>query len=152
MNNFTNCNIRPYKNRVLDYSKPVLVYKNLTFKCWSIKQAGRVVAHANWLFLTTEKFKVNESTRLKGLSEGKKYVHAYIVGFLAIQQVTTKKTISDVSISYNPKVLGNFVLDYDGINFNIAPNQKINLKLHLTDNGKVLIFEEQNVLSNLPKL
>ena len=57
----------PYKNRKLDNTKPVEVYRNLTRKDYkySVRQNGLVVAHTNLLYLLDCKFKVNESGRLK---------------------------------------------------------------------------------------
>lgn len=74
--------ITPYKGREIDYSKPVMIYKNLTNGLWSIKQGGKVVGHANCFLLRYAEFKVSEVIRQRVISERKKYVHAYAVGYL----------------------------------------------------------------------
>lgn len=144
--------ITPYKNRVVDFGKPVKVYRNLTKACWSLKQGGVVVAHADQLLITSEKFKVNLKSRDKGLTESKKYVHAFIVGYLAVCQTTLTKTQKDLSIGYNPVYAGYFYLVRDGYKLPILSDCKINLKLQLTSTGKVLLSEGQDVINTLPVL
>ena len=60
--------IKEFKNRAVDYSRPVKVYRNLSKKCWSLKQGGVVVAHADQVLMTSEKFTVNLKSRDGGLS------------------------------------------------------------------------------------
>lgn len=139
-----------FKNRQVDFGRAVSVYRNLTLNCWSIKQGGVVVAHADSLYMTTEKFKVNLASRDRGLTEGKKYVHAFLVGYLHAKQVTTLKDQDGLSIGYNPVYAGHFYLNRGGYKLPISSNRKINLKLHLTDKGKVLLLENQDVIQALP--
>lgn len=142
--------IKPYKNRVLHFDKPISVYRNLTLKCWSIKQGGVVVAHADYLQMTTEKFKVNLAARDKGLTEGKKYVHAFIVGFLAWQQRSNVEVQDGLSIGYNPVYAGHFYLNRGGYKLPLSSDRKINLKLSLTGDGKVLLCTGQDVIRQIP--
>lgn len=142
--------IKSFKNREVDFARPVSVYRNLTLGCWSLKQGGVVVAHADSLYMTTEKFKVNLKARDRGLTEGKKYVHAFLVGYLHARQTTLVKDQEGLSIGYNPLYIGHFYLNRGGYKTFIANDKKINLKLHLTGEGKVLLLEGQDVVNALP--
>lgn len=142
--------ITSFKNRQVDFGRAVSVYRNLTLNCWSIKQGGVVVAHADSLYMTTEKFKVNLASRDRGLTEGKKYVHAFLVGYLHAKQTTLVKDQEGLSIGYNPVYAGHFYLNRGGYKLQILSNRKINLKLHLTERGKVLLLENQDVIQALP--
>lgn len=64
----------------------VYVYYNLHRKIFSIRQAGRVVAHADALTLTRCRFRVSPAGRAKVLRERKKNVHAGVSGYLATDQ------------------------------------------------------------------
>jgi hypothetical protein len=75
--------IKSFKNRKIDYSKPVYCYRNThckNEKVYSIKQGGRVVAHTRQIMLKDCEFIINEAGRKKVLETGKKFVHAYIKG------------------------------------------------------------------------
>lgn len=87
-----------YKNRKLDSSKPVQVYRNLTKNCWSLRQDRLVVAHADELCLISCKFKVIEKYRRQVVKTRRKNVHAWVVGyFLALEG-----TFNCRNVSYNP--------------------------------------------------
>ncbi|CAB5156012.1 hypothetical protein UFOVP149_43 [uncultured Caudovirales phage] len=65
----------------------VFVYFNLHRKCWSIKalegaHKGRVIEHADEVSLDGPVFKVSEAGRQRVLREGRKNVHAGVVGWL----------------------------------------------------------------------
>ncbi len=67
----------------------VFVYWNLHRSCWSIKalqgpQRGRVIGHARDVELASCEFRVSEAGRQRVLREGRKNVHAGIVGTLCI--------------------------------------------------------------------
>ena len=141
--------IKEFKNRAVDYSRPVKVYRNLSKKCWSLKQGGVVVAHADQVLMTSEKFTVNLKSRDRGLSEGKKYVHAFIVGFLADKQTTLIKNIENISISYNPVYAPYFYLNYGGYKYCIDRDRKINVKLNLDSLGIVHILEGEDFINKL---
>lgn len=65
---------------LLDPSKSVQVYRNLTKKCYSVRQGGRVVAHVHTLYLKDATFVVQPAGRMRVRREGRKNVHAYIKG------------------------------------------------------------------------
>lgn len=63
------------------------VYRNLTKGCFSVKcadgpYAGKVIAHAESVWLDDPMFRIVESGRQRVLMEQKKYVHAYVRGDL----------------------------------------------------------------------
>lgn len=86
----------------------VRVYRNLTKKCWSIQHkttdGWRLYRHASSLELLNVETKVYHSSRLRGLSDGKKYVHAYLVGELNQSPFARiYKPIDSQRVRYNPK-------------------------------------------------
>ena len=76
--------ITSYKNRTIDYTRPVKVYRNLNRKgkVYSIQQDGLVVAYGNNFGLISPKFKVSEAGRQRVLKEQRKNVHAYMIGLM----------------------------------------------------------------------
>lgn len=84
-----------YKNRMIDRSKPVRVYRNLHRDCFSIQQRAYhlegcggvnrkgqwyVVAHVTELTLADVTFEVSETGRQRVIQEQRKNVHAYVHG------------------------------------------------------------------------
>ena len=98
--------ITPHKNRSIDKSKPVKVYWNLHRDCYSIQQDGLVVAHADMIDLRSVTFKVNEAGRQRVLKEGRKNVHAFVVGYLDDKPCR----YWDIKIVYNPYKYDSFRL------------------------------------------
>lgn len=87
----------PYKGRVIDKTKPVKVYKNLHKDMYSIQQDNVVVAHAETVFLQDVTFEVSQAGRERVIREGRKNVHAKVVGML------TAPFSGKDKVSYNPK-------------------------------------------------
>ena len=60
----------------------VKVYRNLTYKCWTICDAkdGKLYCHADSVDLRDCKFRVQPAGRARVLKEKQKNVHAYVVG------------------------------------------------------------------------
>jgi len=103
----------------------VFVYRNLTKKCWSVKalsgpNKGRVIGHLDSLVLQDCEFRISEAGRQRVLREGKKYVHAGVVGTLL---AGTEKDIgykSEAFIAYNPRKYDSFVQKtFDVPNFTV---------------------------------
>ena len=94
-------NYQSYKGRSIDYSKPVMIYKNLHNGLFSVKQGGLVVAHIDSVLLANVSFKVNESGRNRVIKEKKKNVHAFIVGYI-LNVNHTPASLLKRSITYNP--------------------------------------------------
>lgn len=80
-----NNRITPYKGRKLDYTKPVMVYRNLNCKgiSYSIRQGNLVVAHTDALTLRDVKFVVSKAGQQRVIREKRKNVHAFVKGFVA---------------------------------------------------------------------
>lgn len=74
--------ISSYKNRKLNLSKPVQVYRNLTKKCWSLRQDRLVVAHCSEALLKECKFTVIKKYQERVRQTKRKNVHAWLEGFL----------------------------------------------------------------------
>jgi len=96
----------------------VFVYYNLHKKLWSIKalegpQKGRVIAHRHYLWLANPRPKVSQKGRERVLREGRKNVHAGIVG----EYYATKEQpmlTNGQEVSYNPYYSGTFYYREDG--------------------------------------
>lgn len=96
--------VYPNKDRQIDLSKPVQVYKNLHKKCYSIRQSGLVVAYAKRICLKDCDFVVNKAGQERTRREKKKYVHAWISGFYTTSGMGTTAGRNDLAceIKYNP--------------------------------------------------
>lgn len=91
--------------RPFDINKPVFIYKNLTRKCWSVKQKGLVVAHTNNIIIKDVICVVNEAGRLRVLKEKQKNVHAYLKGVIC----DNIDLIFENIITYNPYYNDTFI-------------------------------------------
>jgi hypothetical protein len=98
---------KPLYSIVPDGLGEVMVYRNLTKNCWSIKSlnTNRVVCHAMVVFMPFATFKVSEKVRQRVLRERKKYVHAGGIGTPKMFHKGDKFT----QISYNPYKHSTFV-------------------------------------------
>ena len=95
--------MKSYKGRKVNKNKPVQVYRNLTKKCYSIRQNGQVVAHSDKLCLSDAKFIVNEKGRDKVRKTGRKQVHAWLFGMIKNSGCgVTAKDELQCEIRYNP--------------------------------------------------
>lgn len=84
--------------------KRVMVYRNLHKKAWSVKQ-GTVIFHCNTIVLRDVEFSVCEGGRQRVLREKKKYVHAFVKGFICEEELL----IGDL-IHYNPYTCEKFMM------------------------------------------
>ena len=87
--------------------KKVRVYRNLRRGCWSIQEKGRVVGYANSVLLTNASFKVNISGYERFQREGRKNVHAFVVGELVAIDCPRPQNLT-IECTYNPKKSFNF--------------------------------------------
>ena len=60
--------------------KRVWVYYNIHKNCLSVRLAGKVVAHVDEIFLSDVHYRVQPAGRARVLREGRKNVHAFVVG------------------------------------------------------------------------
>ena len=100
------------KRYKLDYSRKVKVYRNLHKDCYSIKQDGLVKAHADKVDLWDCAFQVDKSGRERTLSEGRKNVHAFVIGYISEKFFGEFSYIHNdaVKVRYNPKISGTFFI------------------------------------------
>jgi hypothetical protein len=77
--------LKSFKNRQIDLSKPVKVYRNLGRNPgdYSVMQNGLVVAHTDRILLSDVTFRVSRAGQERVVFEKKKNVHAYAVGKIA---------------------------------------------------------------------
>lgn len=56
------------------------IYRNRCRRCWSVRVAGRVVAHVEAIALRDVVLRASEASRLRCLRTGARDVHAWAVG------------------------------------------------------------------------
>lgn len=101
-------NITPFKNRTIDFNKPVFIYRNLMRKgvVWSVKQDGLVVGHSDKkIVLRNPEFIINASGHQRALKTGQRNVHAMVKGFIEQQNDVARY----FRITYDPFKTGEFV-------------------------------------------
>jgi hypothetical protein len=100
--------IQAYKERALTAGQKVKVYFNLHTHLFSVKdlKTGLVVAHGNNIMLEGIEFKVHEAGRQRVLAEGRKNVHAYVIGNYV--GTAEELTIPLRDAYYNPKTQDSF--------------------------------------------
>lgn len=96
----------------------VFVYYNLHRHTFSIKalegdRKGRVIAYSNFVTLTNASPKVSEAGRQRVLREGRKNVHAGIVGTLVT--LGDQGRLDGQAITYNPYKYNTFVRTGDAL-------------------------------------
>ena len=117
----------------------VKVYRNLHKNCYSIQLDGRVVAHADEVFIRDPVFRVQPTGRKRVLREKKKNVHAFVVGDLVtfvpahknklkmynppMQWGPIKASVQELlpdahwfKARYNPYKLGSFYVESEATN------------------------------------
>lgn len=102
----------PYKNRQVDMTKPVLLYKNLHNGKFSLKQNNLVVGHVDCVTLKQVCFIVNERNRQRVIRERQKNVHAFVKGYV-VDFIEQHASAHSLFITYNPYKFENFVFTYN---------------------------------------
>jgi hypothetical protein len=105
--------IKPFKNRRVNKSKPVYIYRNLNQKgvVYSLRQNGLVVGHTTALNLKNCDFRINKKGQKRVRKEKHKNVHAFIKGLIC-----SNNQRMNYKIQYNPYLNDEFVSP------NIIPN------------------------------
>lgn len=100
-----------FKNRDLDLTKPVEIYRCLNRKgvIFSVRQNGKVVAHTSKIILKDCELIVNKSGKQRSIQTQERNVHAFIKGVIG-EYDDIKLTFSYL-IKYNPFSLENFVIN-----------------------------------------
>lgn len=93
----------------------VAVYYNLHLKCLSVKalegpNKGRVIDLRYIVYLRDVTFKVSEAGRQRVLREGRKNVHAFVIGTL---DDAYAPPFEGTMITYNPRRFSSFVRTHD---------------------------------------
>jgi hypothetical protein len=109
--------MRAYKDRELKAGDRVLVYRNLTDDCLSIRQGNLVYGHTDYVVLENVKFKVRDSGQRMVRATGHKQVHAFVEGdFLVDTSLDNPeymyKTLEESGfrrVYYNPHAVDTFV-------------------------------------------
>lgn len=91
----------------IDYTKRVQVFYNLHKHTFSVRQGGKVVAHADSLNMTHVRFLVQPAGRAKVLREKVKNVHAFVTGYIRPEPVPVPTC--SVPVTYNPFKYATFV-------------------------------------------
>ena len=82
--------IKPFKNRKINFNKPVMVYRNLNCKKdvvdYSIKQGQYVVGHTSNIVLRDVEFKINKSGQRRARLQGIRNVHAFVKGYVDLHE------------------------------------------------------------------
>lgn len=102
--------IKPYKNRKVDITKPVEVYRclNRKGKVYSVRQDGVVVGHTEKITLRNVEFIVNKKGQERCRKTGSRNVHAYMKGYLKKDQ--TQHQVQYEYVRYNPYTSPGFML------------------------------------------
>ena len=87
----------------------VKVYKNLKKDIFSIQdyKTRKVIGYSDNLRLENANFVVSEKTRQRVIKEGKKYVHAFVVGDMVTNWELTEQF---ETVRYNPYMFDFFLL------------------------------------------
>jgi hypothetical protein len=105
------------------------VYWNIHKQCYSLRHRGKVVAHTQFTELRDVEFIVNPRGRDRTIREGKKYVHAFVRGWVVVEPMefswwedvpqgeawdiaflgSTTKYTATYSVEYNPRLHKSFV-------------------------------------------
>lgn len=99
-----------------DKTKPVWVYRNLKHgrearPLYSVMQGGRVIRRTHRIMLTDAHFVVRETGRQRVLKEGRKNVHAFVVGTVVTSGMgRTSRGHLGSKITYNPYRGDSFVM------------------------------------------
>ena len=92
------------------------VYFNLKRRVWSERQAGKVVAHPEYVVLKDARFLVGKAGQARVRAEGRKNVHAGVSGFNVTynfqKDYVPQRNKSWLWVSYNPYENDTFVTQF----------------------------------------
>ena len=106
----TNAFYEPYKDRGLIAGKPFEVYRNLNRRCFSVRQGGKVVAHADGFVVENARAKISEAGRQRVIAERSKNVHAVIIGDRLVLGAIDSEGLGMLDeLYYDPYKLDSFI-------------------------------------------
>ena len=92
------------------------VYFNLQRRVWSERQAGKIVAHPEYVVLKDARFLVGKAGQARVRAEGRKNVHAGVSGFNVTynfqKDYVPQRNKSWLWVSYNPYENDTFVTQF----------------------------------------
>ena len=91
----------------IDRNKKVEVYFNLHKKCWSIRQSGASVIHADFVEIKEPQFVVQQGGNARVRREKRKNVHAFVRAYLTERVGIFPK--NQKLVTYNPYKHTSFV-------------------------------------------
>jgi len=112
--------LKQFEDAGVDLARKVKVYWNLHKNCFSVKQDGIVMAHADWMCMRDVEFKVSQKGRERVLREKRKNVHAYAVGYISSVIDNDNEPGEEYRVTYNPYENETFVTFADGWEVNLA--------------------------------
>ena len=124
---------------MIEDNQKVRVYWNLHKKCYSVQscETGRVIAHKTALTLADPKFVIRKAGQNKVRQEGRKNVHAFVVGYFSHRNGLARFPKAQ-KVTYNP---------YRNDTFVFAKTQEPVLQAHVatmgTNNGKPSMWAEE---------
>lgn len=132
--------VHSYKGRMITHATTVFAYRNLHRAMWSLRaedgpHKGKVVGHTTDVRLLDARLKVSEAGRQRVLAEGKKNVHAGVVGKVAPEGFAPedfRSTLLSRKLNYNPYKAPTFTVD--GL-----PVTEATL-VHLAEDGKAYAY------------
>jgi hypothetical protein len=99
----------------------VRVYFNTHKMCLSVQHKGKVIAHVKNIILENVEFKVSSAGRQRVIKEGKKNVHAFVIGTVIKSSTLT----FNQPVTYNPYQYTQFVYKASGKGITHARECKI---------------------------
>lgn len=103
--------MKPFKNRKVDYEKPVSIYRNLNCKRgtvdYSVKQGKYVVAHTSSVTLRDVEFKISKAGQARARKNGIRNVHAFAHGYISLGDPYFLDDL--IKITYNPFLNNTFI-------------------------------------------
>ena len=98
---------------MIDYNRPVRVFKNWKLGCYNIMRSGKLLTSARQVHLSGVEFLVRESGRRRMIENGRRNIHAYAVGTLVDyvhpEEPRDLDKVSGRSVFYNPYKFSSFV-------------------------------------------
>lgn len=103
--------MKSFKNRKLDVTKPVEMYRCLNRKgfVFSIRQNGLVIGHTSKIVLKNCELIVNQAGKQRSLETHSRNVHAFIKGLIG--EYNDIKLSFSYLVNYNPFSNENFVIN-----------------------------------------
>jgi hypothetical protein len=126
------------------------VYFNIRKKRFSIMVKGKVVDHAAEVHMNNARFHVNENGRQRVIAQGRKNVHAYIIGDIISTESEYKYPIEVFYNPYKQKTFRQHVICQEtGVYKGTRPIEKaMHVDLHVVE-GKPFIFASNSESENL---